>query len=287
MRHLDLVTAAALVPDPANYYAGTAPAQLSPPDNVLLFTRSSSDSLGPGRASHHRFVLIINCRAAGTVIVDTHSLRLQPGQALLVFPHQFHHYHDIEATTPLWMFVTFEHAQPSQLRSLRSMPIPIDDTIAHEASALAEAWSQRSRRALGDTEVALRTSLVLAYLLETVTHTSPAASAAPGTTIDLVHHFVSEHVSEPFTIAQMAHEVGLSESRLRAVYRSHTGLSIGRYVSALRLNRASGLLVRSRSSVKEIARECGYDSLFSFSRAFKREMRVSPREYRRTHGAAR
>ncbi len=49
-----------------------------------------------------------------------------------------------------------------------------------------------------------------------------------------------------------------------------------------RMTRAAGLLSTTKRSLASIAAECGYDSDASFSKAFKREFRVTPGQYRET-----
>jgi AraC-like DNA-binding protein len=58
-------------------------------------------------------------------------------------------------------------------------------------------------------------------------------------------------------------------------------VSLGRHVRALRLERASGLLRMSPARVTEIAEQCGYPSVYSFSRAFRTAYGCSPRAYRK------
>jgi len=55
------------------------------------------------------------------------------------------------------------------------------------------------------------------------------------------------------------------------------------YVGRLRLARARELLDRSRLNVAEVARASGFCDPFHFSRVFKREFGVSPRNYRAKH----
>ncbi len=276
-----LLHAARAVPEPLSYYSGTAPPSLLPPANVILFHRSRSSAMGTGRAAHHRFVLILNCRTAGTVIVDTHALRLAPGEALLIHPHQFHHYLGIEHKTTDWLFVTFEHPEAEQLLDLRGMPLDMDSGVLRSAAHLAQAWANRDRAGVSDATVCFLCATLLSQLLDTARRPLPAHRPAPGNPIlESVHRFVSANLGQSFAVSDCARAAGLSESRLRAVYREATGMSLGRYVAQLRLNRATGLLRRSRMRVKEIAAECGYESLFSFSRAFRREFGLSPRSYR-------
>jgi AraC-like DNA-binding protein len=53
------------------------------------------------------------------------------------------------------------------------------------------------------------------------------------------------------------------------------------YLTQWRMHRASAMIRSNNSSFSEAASAVGYGSESSFSRVFKREMGVAPREYRR------
>jgi AraC-like DNA-binding protein len=67
---------------------------------------------------------------------------------------------------------------------------------------------------------------------------------------------------------------------LRRRFRRLTGDSPIRYVTRCRLARAARQLRTSGAGLAEVARQAGYESEFSFSRAFKRTFGVAPRVYR-------
>jgi AraC-like DNA-binding protein len=72
----------------------------------------------------------------------------------------------------------------------------------------------------------------------------------------------------------------MSRSAFAARLRALTGDSPIRYVTRCRLARAARQLGTSGAGLAEIARVAGYESEFSFSRAFKRTFGVAPRAYR-------
>jgi AraC-like DNA-binding protein len=65
------------------------------------------------------------------------------------------------------------------------------------------------------------------------------------------------------------------------------GLSLGDYILRSRMNRACALLGDSTMNVSEVAAACGFGSLYSFSRAFKKRRGLSPSAFRKAGGAAR
>jgi transcriptional regulator GlxA family with amidase domain len=85
-----------------------------------------------------------------------------------------------------------------------------------------------------------------------------------------------------WTVASLAKKVGTSRAVLARRFRAITGLSPLRYLSRVRMERATELLLTSDLSLAEIAREVGYDSEFSFNRAFKRNRGLPPGIFRRS-----
>lgn len=92
--------------------------------------------------------------------------------------------------------------------------------------------------------------------------------------------YLRTHLSEPFSEGKLARASGLSASRLRHLFFLETGNSPRRFLEAQRLRRAEELLLLSRHSVAEIARELGYENPFYFSLRFKKHSGESPRHFR-------
>ena len=63
-------------------------------------------------------------------------------------------------------------------------------------------------------------------------------------------------------------------------------MSIGRHLRQLRLEQACGLLRLGPQRVSEVAEQCGFASIYSFSRAFRLAYGVSPLAYRHSGRAA-
>ena len=86
--------------------------------------------------------------------------------------------------------------------------------------------------------------------------------------------------AEPWTIAGLAKEVGLSRSVLAQRFRQFLGEPPLAYLTRWRLQTGAQLLVSTSHSVGEIASRVGYDSEAAFNRAFKREFGKPPARYR-------
>jgi len=86
--------------------------------------------------------------------------------------------------------------------------------------------------------------------------------------------------AEPWTIASLAGEVGLSRSVLAERFRRYLSETPIAYLTRWRLHLAAQLLTSTSKSVAEIAGDIGYESEPSFNRAFKREFTLPPARFR-------
>jgi signal transduction histidine kinase/DNA-binding response OmpR family regulator/ligand-binding sensor domain-containing protein len=82
------------------------------------------------------------------------------------------------------------------------------------------------------------------------------------------------------SIDEICQLVGMSRTALHQKMVALTGLSVNRYVRALRLARAKNLLTSSQLNISEIAYAVGFDDPKYFSRVFSDEFGLSPANFR-------
>lgn len=97
-------------------------------------------------------------------------------------------------------------------------------------------------------------------------------------TVDYIHL----HLSEDITLPDIANAVHLSPSHLSALFKDFFQVSIWSYIVAKRIDKAISLLIDkdNRSTVLEIAMQCGFHNATNFNRAFKKHTGLTPSEYR-------
>lgn len=280
----EITRLAPILAEPADYYQGITGAGRIQPENILCFARRRSSELRRHprhRDQHHRCVLVVALKGSGRVCVDSKSFLLEEGQAQLIFPFQFHSYMEVQPAVVCWLFVTFESVSLSELSSMRSSPSrslgPTEMVLLRE---LMQCWVEEDRREL--------LSPHLGLLLGRLSAVGPArknsSAPAPGNDTHLltrVNRYILSRLNQPFGLKELALAVGQSESHLRARFRSATGFSIGRHIRHLRIQQACNLLHTTGQSISEVGENCGFESVYSFSRTFKMDRGVSPREYRR------
>jgi AraC-like DNA-binding protein len=82
------------------------------------------------------------------------------------------------------------------------------------------------------------------------------------------------------SIETIASDVCLSRSQLNRRVKAITGVTTQQYVNRVRLEQARELLANPTLQVSEVAYQCGFDDVASFSRSFRRAFGVSPSHHR-------
>jgi AraC-like DNA-binding protein len=89
-----------------------------------------------------------------------------------------------------------------------------------------------------------------------------------------------------WTLQMLAERAGMSRTIFAIKFKETVGSTVMEYLSRWRMLLAGDKLMNSQDSVSVIALELGYESESAFSKAFKREMGCSPRQYARQGGQA-
>lgn len=82
------------------------------------------------------------------------------------------------------------------------------------------------------------------------------------------------------SLERVADQVGISSHYLSKLFKDHYGQSFVEYLTELRLSKAKGYLLDPDMPLKEIALLVGYKDPNYFSRVFKKELNISPTEWR-------
>ncbi|MFY1698604.1 helix-turn-helix domain-containing protein [Solwaraspora sp. WMMA2101] len=99
-----------------------------------------------------------------------------------------------------------------------------------------------------------------------------------------VIEYMQENLGEQLTVDDMARAALFSKFHFSRAFQRVTGVSPGRFLSALRLQRAKHLLLSTSLKVADISIQVGYASVGTFSSRFSRSVGLSPTAYRRLGG---
>ncbi|WP_227937743.1 AraC family transcriptional regulator [Alkalihalobacillus deserti] len=94
--------------------------------------------------------------------------------------------------------------------------------------------------------------------------------------------YVQLNFMKKLTLVSIADALNLSKSYVSHVFKEMTGFTVMEYVMGCRLTQVKYLLeVEPDKPLKEIAHECGFESVSHFSRYFREKVGVTAKEYRR------
>ncbi len=92
--------------------------------------------------------------------------------------------------------------------------------------------------------------------------------------------YIEAHCSESdFSIGRLAESMSVSEGHISRLFKTETEMSIGTYLTRLRIRRAMDLLKDVQIKVYEVAEKVGYQDLAYFSNTFKKLVGRTPSEY--------
>lgn len=89
------------------------------------------------------------------------------------------------------------------------------------------------------------------------------------------------------TVDALATRVGMSHRNFARVFRAQTGQTPAAFVAGVRVEAAQRHLLQSDATLETVAEDCGFGTVETFRRTFRRVTGVSPSDYRRRFRVAR
>lgn len=197
--------------------------------------------------------------AAGGLRSATHSLTLSVRQPWYRTPLACAVY--IAAILSLAVYIYWRRkSRMRQREAMGRMQDTIDRLMAHS----------RRLKERQDAEVARRNHEV----------EQPKVADLDAALMDRIMQSINKHIGDAdYNVEQMASDAGLSRAQLHRRMKELTGLSPAMFLRNLRLEQAARLLRQRKGGVSQVAYAVGFNSLNTFSKAFKLRFGQSPTEY--------
>jgi AraC family transcriptional regulator len=106
------------------------------------------------------------------------------------------------------------------------------------------------------------------------------ASGLPEASLRTALDYVGDNLAADLTLAEIAHEVGMSPYHFSRMFKLSTGLPPHQYVMRQRIERAKALLTNTDLPVGVVAQEVGFASPSHFAQQFRRLVGTSPKSFR-------
>lgn len=93
--------------------------------------------------------------------------------------------------------------------------------------------------------------------------------------------YIEENYSNEITLNDIALSANISKSEALRCFKNCLDCSPIKYLIRFRINEAVKLLLIADKSISEIATQCGFEDTSYFNRMFKKELNITPGEYRK------
>jgi len=235
------------------------------------------------------FTLVYITRGGGTFESRSGGEHtINEGDLFIVHPGEWHRYKPAPATGWDEYWVEFDGEQARRIMGHEefSLKKPVlhlgaDDQILRLFIEIAEATQTQPPGF--EHIIASQTSQIVARTLARLRYSS-AESREMETLIRRARLHILKNAEQTIDFQKLARELGISYSAFRHRFKQTTGLPPGQYQIQIRLNQARRLLRNSPLSVADIADQLGFESIYYFSRLFKKKTGLSPLAYRKQAG---
>ena len=208
---------------------------------------------------------------------------LKSGDAVIIFPNVVHEYiacEDSETKTESISLISetdyLTGFMPDLITKHPRSPF-IEAKLIPENSVLA---FEKMTNAKDKTELLGWTFVALSGIFKNLELIPVKESGELNLAPNLIS-YINLNFEKPLTIKYLAKEFGYSTSYIAHIFYDQLKIPFRTYLGAVRSEYAANLISTTSKSLTEIAYECGYNSLNTFCRCFKKHFSKTPSEYKR------
>jgi AraC-like DNA-binding protein len=181
---------------------------------------------------------------------------------------------------------TDEAARP-RIRHFSCKPGTVDPIVAHLGSVLLPAFqrpSEASTLFIDHVTLALFTHLSGLYGGRAGSSVPFAKGGMTRLQANRAKEFLAAHCADDISLLDAARACGLSRSHFTRAFRVAMGLTPHQWLQRYRVDTAKQMLLKSQTSIAEIATACGFADQSHLTRVFSRVVGDSPASWRRRRG---
>ena len=236
------------------------------------------------RAPSPCFIIEYIVSGHGYLEINNEKYKLNPGDAYIIHPGDFCAYYsdDKEPYKKYWVnfvagffFTELFKEYNINDRVIRNMDL---SGFFDELFKLEELY-------ISNDELYIPASkLIFNVLMEIALHQENDVTSP---NIELAHKirvFLYKSISTRITIDDIAKKFYRSKNDINRQFKNKYNMTPHNYLLNLRIDKAKNLLVNSKQTLAEIANFLCFSSEFHFSNSFKKNVGISPSEFRKTYG---
>lgn len=106
------------------------------------------------------------------------------------------------------------------------------------------------------------------------------AQTANAVRISAAIEYISENLDKPIKVIDLSNACGMSEAHFRRTFDSYIDMPPMDYVNLMRIQKACKMLRMGNESMEFVAEQCGFPSVSTFNRNFKKFLNTSPYQWK-------
>ncbi|MER6568583.1 DJ-1/PfpI family protein [Streptomyces sp. NPDC001093] len=108
----------------------------------------------------------------------------------------------------------------------------------------------------------------------------PIGAGSASRRMDDLRLYITRNIAGSLSVADLAAHASIGERQLNRLFRDELGTTPGAYVESARLEAARNRLETTDDTLDRVAALCGFNTIDTLIRAFRRRLDITPTEYR-------
>ena len=223
--------------------------------------------------AHTGYELVYYENGHGQTRIENHTFSYQPGQFSIIQPGCKHD--EFRETTTHVLFLVFFYD---------NFPIVLRNGLYTDLSngRISQLLHKISAEILSKTS--FYDILIRCYLAELIVEVGRTTGEQMTTELDdkviYAKHYIEQYAADKINLPGLAKTLGYSYDYFRHLFKTSSGYSPMQYIVQQRIGKAKQQLTESNKSITSIALECGFSNAPQFCSMFKKQIGVSPMQYR-------
>lgn len=156
------------------------------------------------------------------------------------------------------------------------------DEDGHIGLLFQQLYKEYERKPMGYME-SIRSYLILILIHIMRQIELPRTSESGNEMIRYITDYVDKNYHEKLSLARISKKYNYSLAHISTLFKMEMGMNFQEYVQSVRMKESCRLLMNTQKKVSEIATSVGYADIKFFNEVFKRQIKMTPREFRKKY----
>lgn len=240
-----------------------------------------------GYAVRDHYIIHYITKGSGQYHVGNKTFKLSKGDGFLICPSVNSIYQ--ASTSDPWEYCWVGFYGTEAKRLLDSAHLNMDNPVFHyeEDEFLGYFKSlYESSKDLKKTELSTLgyLYLILSKLIDQQELSSAKKAYSPDSYVQkAISYIQSNYCSPTISINEISQYLGIDRTQFFRHFKQYTGISPQQFLTNFKMTKACEQIKTTDLPIEEIAHSVGFEHLSYFSKVFKKQLQLSPLEYKKLH----